>query len=205
MAAGWNRQFRKLIKISFCIKKYFNSNLSWISSIYSSGSNERFSMEMKREQINFAIQSLMAYATIALKNNQLTKNLAEHIRKQCLSLLEQIKMGKMEGNKGVENFSQRNNHMKYPFCEIRTSASHVKNEVIAFEHFVTQELISKKVPLKDEKEIFNEALFLWRDVGNTLSPRQGMSKLSHLIKRMNGMLPKDEHYPFPDESQYTDS
>jgi hypothetical protein len=173
-------------------------------------------MEVNREQASFAIQSLMVYTNIALKNNNLTRKLAEYIRKQCLSLLEQLKAGKMEGNKGAEelnriisnineNFSQRNNSLQFPLCETRNPTLHVKNEVIAFEQFVTQELRSKKVPLKEEKEIFRGALFLWRDVGSSLSPKQGISKLSTLIKRFNGLLPKDEQYPFPEESQYADS
>jgi hypothetical protein len=168
-------------------------------------------MTVNKEQVKFALRSLLCGAGVALKTKLLAADLVKELREKSLVLLEKLETGKVgvdvavvELNKLIESLNASvgaKEQLKYPPFVAKPTFVQVKNTIVTFEFFLNQKLRAREIPLEKEEVLFDECIELWKNVGLQLSPREGMMYLSRLIQRANDSM-SQEKYPLPDDTQY---
>lgn len=161
---------------------------------------------LSREKVIHSIQALLLFLNISKEAKSLGENVVEELRTNCLDLMEQLATEQMTGSKGAFELNtligKMNQSLSAPYPSLQTDSveSFVKGEVVAFEHYLNQELKAKHLTVHDEAPLFNESLILWEQIGTQLSAQEGASELSVLIEKLNSLLPEDERYPPPEQS-----
>jgi len=123
---------------------------------------------------------------------------------KCLDLLEGLATEKIEGAKGALDLNalieKMNQSLLAPYPSLPTDnlENFVKGEIVAFEHYLNQELKANHLTVQEEAPLFNESLTLWEQVGTQLSPQDGVSGFSAIIEKLNQLLPEEERYPYPE-------
>ena len=141
-------------------------------------------------------------------SKSLTSECVEKARAECLQLLEKLTSQEVESLGGAVRLNEiveevnKSLAAPYPFFMTDTAVNFVKGEIVAFEHYLNQELKAKHLNAQQEAPLFNDSLRLWEQVGTSLSAREGVAGFGALIEKLNRMLPEEEHYPFLDENQF---
>jgi len=163
---------------------------------------------MNKEKAIYAIQTFMIFLNIAkVTQNQNVVDM-EEIREKSLTLLEKLMTHQIDPLTSIFQLNrlieQANQLLKapYPLSTADSSENLVKGEIVAFEHYLNQELKAQHLSLQDEVPLFNDSLILWEKVGISLTAKEGVCKFAALVEKLNSLLPREEHYPLPDENQY---
>src|SRR5262249_24102108 len=141
--------------------------------------------------------------------HSLTDDIADNLKAKCAKLLKAL--GEKDLNQSVQNLNKLIDEMNlylrapYPTFASDTLENFVKNEIVAFEHFLWSELKANHLTVQQEAPLFNDSLHLWEKVGTGMTPKEALMELSTIVARANKLLPESERYPFPDESDETSS
>jgi len=159
---------------------------------------------LSREKVTYSIQALLLFLNISKEASSLNDQEVEDIREKCLDLMESLSSEKIEGVRGALALNalieQMNHSLSAPYPSLPTDnlENFVKGEIVAFEHYLNQELKANHLTVQEEAPIFNESLTLWEQVGSRLSAQDGVSELSALVEKLNLLLPEEERYPNPE-------
>lgn len=159
---------------------------------------------LNQEKVIHSIQALLLYLNLAGESKTLGAEEIEGVKAKCLDLLQNLSTNQLDPVSGVQALNkiieQMNGSLRapYPYIPIDSIENFVKGEIVAFEHYLNQELKTDHLTIHEEAPLFNESLTLWEQVGVSLSAEDGISGLSELIKKLNRFLPNDEHYPKPE-------
>lgn len=159
---------------------------------------------LSRERVSHSIQALLLFLNISKEAKSLGAELAHSIRERCLDLLGELAAGQIDGAKGTLTLNALIEEMNatlaapYPTLPTDTFENYVKGEIVAFEHYLNQELKAKHLTVQQEAPLFNMSLTLWEQVGTSLTAQQGASELSALVEKLNTFLPESERYPNPE-------
>ncbi|MFZ0565384.1 MAG: hypothetical protein WAM28_04290 [Chlamydiales bacterium] len=160
------------------------------------------------EKVTYALEALLMFLNISKESQSLPPESAEQIRKRSLELLQKLGAGEVDSLVAAKELNeiveQMNQSLKapYPFLMTDSAEEFVKGEIVAFEHYLSQELRAHHLNAHQEASLFNDSLRLWEQVGIDLSAREGISEFNAIIEKLNRLLPEEEHYPTPDEEQY---
>jgi hypothetical protein len=160
---------------------------------------------LSRGKVIYSIQALLLFLNISKESKSLSENEAVELREQCLDLLELLGAEKITESKGVFELNTIIGRMNqslsapYPILQTDSVENFVKTEIVAFEHYLNQELKANHLTIHDEAPLFNQSLILWEQVGTNLSAQEGSSQLSLLIEKLNKIVPEDERYPDPEK------
>ncbi|MCB1181124.1 MAG: hypothetical protein KDK55_03770 [Chlamydiia bacterium] len=159
-------------------------------------------------QTQYEIKTLLMFVASLAKNESLKKPYAKSFTQSGLKLFDKVESGETN----LEEASHKINGMiktlneklsaLYPPFQLTHENHLVTNHVLAFQQYLTQEAHSGKMNWKEEISLFEEATKLWTK-SVSLSPKEGMTRLSKLIIAGNHMLPEDDHYPLPDPALYS--
>lgn len=159
---------------------------------------------LSREKVIYSIQALLLFLNISKESRSLSEHEAERFRNECLDLMEQLSAEKITGSKGAFELNtligKMNQSLSAPYPTLQTDSveNFVKGEIVAFEHYLNQELKANHLTVHDEAPLFNQSLVLWEQVGTKLSAEEGASELSVLVEKLNKLLPEEEQYPNPE-------
>lgn len=163
---------------------------------------------LNKEKASFAIQSFLLFLGVSKDVRNLDHALLDEIKVKSLELLTQLQAGQQDPissalklNKLIEEVNLLLG-APYPSLMSDTNENLVKTEIVAFEHYLKQELKANHLSVQQEAPLFNDSLRLWEKVGVSLSAKEGVCEFSALIEKLNQMLPEEEHYPLPDENQF---
>lgn len=160
---------------------------------------------VNREKIMYGIQAFLLFLNIAEQSKSLKKEQVEAFREETILLLEKLTEEcdevAIQFNKIIATM---NDSLSAPYPAFATDSleNMVKGEIVAFEHYLNQELKASHLTVEQEAPLFNDSLHLWEQVGLTLSPKEGIEEWAIIVEKLNGMLPENERYPSPDEEQY---
>lgn len=163
---------------------------------------------INKEKVTFAIQSFLMYLNISKDSQNLKQEQVESFKEKTINLLEKLSTDQadplssaLELNTLIETM---NGFLKAPYPTLMTDTSEnlVKGEIVAFEHYLNQELKANHLTVSEEAPLFNASLKLWENVGVSLSAKEGVSQFSAIVEKLNSLLPEDERYPLPEEEQY---
>jgi preprotein translocase subunit SecA len=163
---------------------------------------------VNKEKATFAIQTFMMFLNITKKTQAQFQGEIEVNREQTLALLERLIANQIDPLSAIFQLNriidQVNKILRapYPFFVTDTSENLIKGEIVAFEHYLNQELKAHHLTVQDEAPLFNDSLSLWEKVGVSLSAHEGAKEFAALVEKVNAFLPKEEQYPLPDISQY---
>lgn len=161
-----------------------------------------------KEKATYAVQTFMTFLNIAKVTQPQNEKDIETCREQALALLEKIIGNQHDPLTAIFNLNRLIEQMNkllrapYPILMTDTSENLVKGEIVAFEHYLHQELKGGRLAIHDEAPLFNDSLSLWEKVGVSLSAKEGISEFAALVEKLNTLLPADEQYPLPDATQY---
>lgn len=156
------------------------------------------------ERVSHSIQALLLFLNISKESQSIEVQEIEDIRSQCLDLLEGLAVGKIDATKGAITLNEIIEHMNHslsaPYPSIPTDnlENFVKGEIVAFEHYLNQELKAHHITIQEEGPLFNASVTLWEQVGTRLSAQDSTAELCALVEKLNTLLPEDEQYPFPE-------
>lgn len=165
-------------------------------------------------QVAFAARALMNFVHVMGRNKRITPSLTKTLKTNLALLIDKLEKKTMdpliaaaELNKMIENLNQNfpksPDEAPYPSFLADDSRRLVLGQIIAFEHYIFQEMNAKRLPQDKEEPLFKDSTLLWQQVGLTkLSPKDGMRGLSHLIKRLNKSVSEEDHYPLPEDKNY---
>src|ERR1700722_17188076 len=163
-------------------------------------------VELNKEQALYAIQTFLMFLNIAKVTDSQSGFDIQKYKDQVLQLLENLSSEQLDPSEAILQLNslvkQVNQWLRapYPIFLMDTSESLVKGKIVAFEHYLNQELKANHLTLQEESPLFNESLTLWDKVGVSLSAKEGVSELANLIEKLNRLLPHEEHYPIPDKN-----
>lgn len=163
---------------------------------------------VNRERITFSIQTFLLFLNAAKQSKSLKVEQAEGLREEALLLLESLENEKVDQEEIVRQFNalitKMNGFLSAPYPPFMTDTleNMVKGEIVAFEHYLNQELKANHLTVQQEAPLFNDSLHLWEQIGSSLSPKEGVLGLFVIVEKLNRMLPETERYPFPDENLY---
>ncbi|MCC5831811.1 MAG: hypothetical protein JJU12_02065 [Chlamydiales bacterium] len=159
---------------------------------------------LNREKVIYSIQALLLFLNISKETNSLSEREVEEFRRASLDLMELLGAEKITGGKGAFELNTLINKMNqslsapYPRLQTDSIENFVKGEVVAFEHYLNQELKANHLTIHQEAPLFNQSLMLWEQIGTNLSAQEGSSELSLLVEKLNKLLPEEEQYPSPE-------
>lgn len=167
-------------------------------------------IQVSQKHVHNAIQALLLFSGRSVENGILSKTHAEELKENCIELLEKLtrrlittEEAAYELNQWIDDMNKsfkEKTQAPYPFLATKNAEMHMRSEVIAFEHYLNQQLLANRLPLQIETALFHEAYIVWKEVGVTLTPKQGAKNLAQIIQKLNASLNMKEHYPMPDES-----
>jgi hypothetical protein len=159
---------------------------------------------LTKEKACYVIQTFIMFLNVtrkALSDHQEEIDKNKDLALQLLENVSQEKLGPLQATLELNALiGKMNFFLKAPYPQVTadTEENLVKGEIVAFEHYLNQELKANHLTLKQEAPIFNDSLRLWEKIGVTLDAREGAFELAHLVKKTNQMLPLEEQYPLPD-------
>lgn len=162
-------------------------------------------MSNGREKVIYAVQTLIMFLGVAKEGpdgNTLK------FKEQAVDLLAALSTDAIDSETAIEqlNFliARLNEVLKAPYPAFKNDSDEnlVKNEIVAFEHYLNQELKVNHLTVQQEAPLFNDSLKLWESIGNSVSVQEGVSKFKTLIDKLNAYLPENEHYPAPDPDHF---
>jgi hypothetical protein len=159
---------------------------------------------MNKEQISYAIETLILFLSVA-KEGPLGHTLL--FKEQAVALLIEFSSGKMNAELAVYQINRLIEALNqvlrapYPLFKSDSAENLVKTEIVAFEHYLNQELKLKHLTIQQEAPLFNDSLRLWESIGVSVSIEEGVYQFTALIQKLNTLLPENEHYPIPDSDQ----
>jgi hypothetical protein len=159
---------------------------------------------LSREKVIYSIQALLLFLNISKEAKSLSNKEAEDLRAECLHLMELLGAEKITGRKGAFELNtligKMNQSLSAPYPCLQTDSleNFVKGEIVAFEHYLNQELKANHLTVHEEAPLFNQSLILWEQIGTNLTAQEGSSELSMLVEKLNKLLPEEERYPDPE-------
>jgi hypothetical protein len=163
---------------------------------------------MNKEKAVYAIQTFMSFLNIAKVTQTENSQNMEGFREESLTLLEKLIANKMDPLTAIFQLNrlieQVNQFLKapYPLFVTDTTENLVRGEIVAFEHYLNQELKANHLTVQEEAPLFNDSLMLWEKVGVSLTAKEGIYEFSAIVEKLNSLLPQEEHYPLPDKKLY---
>jgi hypothetical protein len=163
---------------------------------------------LNKEKAIYALQTFMSFLNIAKVTQVENAQDIENCRERTLVLLEKLLSNQLDSLSAIFQLNRLielvNLHLRapYPSCVTDSSESLVKGKIVAFEHYLNQELKAHHLTIQEEAPLFNDSLHLWEKVGVSLTAQEGVSQFALLIEKLNRLLPQEEHYPLPDATQY---
>ncbi len=162
---------------------------------------------LSKDQVSYALQAFVLFLNISKGVRSIDQSLVEECRQAALDLMEKLLLDKQDSASCCAEFNEliaKINHsltVPYPTLVNGTSETFIKTEILAFEHYLKQELQANHLSVQDEAPLFNDSVKLWEKIGASLSAKEGTIEFSGLIKKLNQIVPKEERYPLPDENQ----
>ncbi len=164
--------------------------------------------QLKSEKVIASIQRFLLFLDLSEQSKTLgIKEVRKH-HKHAIDILEELSAKKIDAAKAGEQFNDLvkkvNKYLPlapYPQVDTRSMNDLVRSDIVAFEHFVNQEMNAGHLPLQQETELFNKAMGIWDDVGVD-DTQDSVARFSRLVKKANALLPENEHYPIPDMKEY---
>lgn len=154
------------------------------------------------QNITSSIQAFILFLKRSQQAQLLKREDVENATDQCMKIIAGMdtkelspEMGALEFNNCVDRVNQLL-ISPYPVIATDSIENFTKHEILAFEHYLNQELRLNNLNLQDETALFNESVALWELVGDRVTPDDGLAELSLLIGRLNGFLPENQRYPF---------
>jgi len=163
---------------------------------------------LNKEKAIYAVQTFMIFLNVTKETQKDNMQDFELCREKTLVLLEKLIANQSDPLSTIFQLNRLIEHVNqllkapYPIFITDTSENLVKGEIVAFEHFLNQELKANRLTIQEEAPLFNDSLSLWEKVGVSLTAQEGASEFAALIEKLNRLLPKEEQYPLPDTSQY---
>lgn len=163
---------------------------------------------LSKEKAAYAIQTFVMFLNITQENQKMLAGEIEKYKEQAYVLMAKLAGGEigplaasLQLNGLIEELNQL---MKAPYPSLVADSSEnlVKGEIVAFEHYLNQELKARHLTIQQEAPLFNDSLNLWEKVGVSLTAKEGVSEFAALVEKLNSLLPEKEQYPLPDITQY---
>ena len=163
---------------------------------------------LSKEKALYAIQTFIMFLNITQETQKHINGALEKSKEQTYDLMGKLVAGQIgplaacgELNILIEKLNQLIK-APYPNLVVDSIENLVKGEIVAFEHYLNQELKANHLTIQQEAPLFNDSLNLWEKVGVSLTAKEGVSEFAALIEKLNSLLPDDEKYPLPDITQY---
>lgn len=161
--------------------------------------------EISKNRLAFSIQALILFLNSALKNKKLEPKFVEKQKVQCAQILMKLDEKELEEsldtlNKVITEMNQslmKKHAYAYPQLNFLSSYQEMRGKILGFEHFLIAKLEEKKLPLDMQSALFKRAITLWGEIGNRVTPEEGVEEFSEIIEHTNALLADDEHYPQP--------
>jgi hypothetical protein len=163
---------------------------------------------LSKEKASYAIQTFIMFLNITKENQPALIADIEGLQEQAYLLLEKIvggQLGPLTASLQLNGLIEKLNLLitaPYPSVLTDSSENLVKGGIVAFEHYLNQELKAHHITVQQEAPLFNDSLNLWEKVGVSLTAKEGASELAALVEKLNSLLPDNEKYPLPDINQY---
>ncbi len=163
---------------------------------------------LNKEKAIYAVQTFMTFLNIAKETQTQHAAQIDECRERTLVLFEKLIVNQTDALGAIFQLNrlieQINRLLKapYPVFATDTNENVVKGEIVAFEHYLNQELKANHLTIQQEAPLFNDSLNLWEKVGVSLTAKEGASEFAALVDKLNILLPNEEKYPPPDSSQY---
>lgn len=160
-------------------------------------------------RVHFVLQAYLLYLSSLLNNKQITQALFEKQRAATLVLMEKLatktlsEQEALDGlNASIFTVNQSTLHLDfapYPKQVMDYPVYAIKEEILAYQHFVKEKMQEKKEPFSMDvgEALFHEASTLWGQVGAYLEPKKAESRFAQLIEKTNQYLTHDNYYPLP--------
>ncbi|MCH9609582.1 MAG: hypothetical protein S4CHLAM45_15140 [Chlamydiales bacterium] len=165
-------------------------------------------VQVKNEKVISSVQSFVMFLHLAQKNKQLSLQVSKSMEKKVLKIIEQLTAKSIDSaaaiatiNKVIEETNQHLKQIVYPLLVNRTPFDFMRNEVVAFEVFVNQQMNRGNLKLEEEKELFNGAVAIWEDIGH-VAQSVTLSQFQDLVKKGNKYLLEGDHYPTPHPKEF---
>lgn len=167
------------------------------------------------KQLHYAIDTFLIHLYVLASNQLIMRSFATTLSEKGIRLLQNIEQKTIDLYEAGEKYNEAINALNrklppfpeanpYPFFELENESQQVSYQIVAFQEYLNQQLNRGKLSLQMQIPIFEASTFLWKKTTNfQLAPKEGMHKLSQLIKEGNHFLPTEERYPVPNPSFYT--
>ncbi len=163
---------------------------------------------LNKEKATYSISTFIMFLNIIGENQRKLSQEIEKYREEAYTLLVQLtadELGPLAASLQLNQLIEKFNHLiktPYPVLVADSAVNLVKGDIVAFEHYLNQELKANHLSLQEESLLFSDSLKLWEQVGVSLSAKEGVSEFAALIEKLNSMLPDNERYPLPDITQF---
>lgn len=162
------------------------------------------------ERVQFALQAYLLYVQSLMKNKRVKARLYEKQRAETIQLMENLVVKSIEVESALEALNQlifevnqatlKEDFVPYPTIALKYPVTGIKEEILAFQHFLKEKIGTRVLKLETAEILFREATTIWLKVGSFLGAEQAVRNFQQLIEKTNTYLSDDEKYPIPSDS-----
>lgn len=163
---------------------------------------------LNKDKALYAVQTFIMFLNITQENHKNINGALEECKEKSYDLMGKLvagQIGPLAACGELNILIEKLNHLikaPYPALVVDSTENLVKGEIVAFEHYLNQELMAQHLTIQQEAPLFNDSLNLWEKVGVSLTAKEGVSEFAAIVEKLNSLLPENEKYPLPDINQY---